>query len=174
MKLKLLLAAIATSVLGFAANAATIDGTISLSGDVDSYAGSGVGDITVDFDADLGAVLSSTNDFQTLTSGACLSCVTAFDISGSSTGLLFSVGDLSYTSTSFSDFIDTGVGITFVAQGYFSGPGFDNTYAPVTFSVSDVGGITINYSAVAAVPVPAAGFLLLGGLGGLAALRRRK
>jgi hypothetical protein len=58
----------------------------------------------------------------------------------------------------------------------FTVTGLDNLYA-LTFraeGTSDSLGGYIDDVSVAAVPVPAAGFLLLGALGGLAALRRRK
>ena len=64
--------------------------------------------------------------------------------------------------------------------------GIGNTFLSTVFTVPDLGqtlvfnwtdakrGAGFDVEVAAAVPVPAAGFLLIGALGGLAALRRRK
>ena len=75
-------------------------------------------------------------------------------------------------------FVDTGSGFTLVAD--------DNTDNPFTFALGTDGNrvsigadgrndsFRVREITVAAVPLPAAGWLMLAGLGGIAALRRRK
>tara|TARA_Y100001933_G_scaffold27806_1_gene23301 strand:- start:8450 stop:9052 length:603 start_codon:yes stop_codon:yes gene_type:complete len=75
-------------------------------------------------------------------------------------------------------FVDTGSGFTQVAN--------DNTDNPFTFALGTDGNrvsigadgrndsFRVREITVAAVPLPAAGWLMLAGLGGIAALRRRK
>lgn len=67
----------------------------------------------------------------------------------------------------------SGVAGAIISPGLTSATGFRISFGPDGFN----GGITqidYSYARVAAVPLPAAGFLLIGALGGMAALRRRK
>jgi hypothetical protein len=97
------------------------------------------------------------------------------DISFAAPGTIWSVGGFSFLAESFTDFLDTGVK-AFTALGTISGNGFDDTPGVLTFSAQS-GGATVSFSSTttpAPIPVPAAGFLLIGALGVLGAMRRRK
>jgi hypothetical protein len=90
-------------------------------------------------------------------------------LAGASQGLLARpLGSISSTSTLTPDWVK--VSYTFTVDG------LDNLYA-LTFraeGTSDSLGGYIDDVSVAPIPVPAAGFLLFGALGALAAVRRRK
>jgi hypothetical protein len=90
-------------------------------------------------------------------------------LAGASQGLFANLlGTMNSTSAVINDWVK--VSYTFTVDG------LDNLYA-LTFRAegtsNELGGFIDDVS-VAPVPVPAAGFLLIGALGGLVALRRRK
>lgn len=81
------------------------------------------------------------------------------------------IGSMSDVRTASTDWVKV--------SNFFKVDGTDNDYA-LTFRAAGtsnkLGGFIddVSVSAVSAVPVPAAGFLLIGAIGGLAAFRRRK
>lgn len=87
--------------------------------------------------------------------------------------IAWSVTDLATNIAIAGSHLVSGLTGTVIAPGLTSGTGFRISFGPDGYN----GGITqidYSYARVAAVPLPAAGFLLLGALGGMAALRRRK
>ena len=87
-------------------------------------------------------------------------------------GLMFTITDGSITP----DILFGGDGLAFEVDGIFSLAGFDPTPGVFRYT-GQQGRESFSFSTsqfTAAVPVPAAGFMLFAGLGGLAATRRKK
>ena len=99
---------------------------------------------------------------------------------------VWSVGDYEFTVTAYTDFYENtmtvgGSDYTFAgfsADGYITKAGDDATNATMLFSTQYENGtkvLRVTFSSgTTPVPVPAAGLMLVTGLGGLAALRRRR
>ncbi|SMX22594.1 VPLPA-CTERM sorting domain-containing protein [Boseongicola aestuarii] len=166
----LTVAALLAAAAPLASVAATIQGEIEIGGEVSLAS---LNDFTgVDFIGD-GIVIVSAGDLSFAKGTA----VTLTDIDFSSPGDIWSVGLFSFVATSFSDILANGFGgKDFEAQGVLSAAGFDNTEG--TFRFSSQSGRTLasfsSSSFTTPIPLPAAGWLLIGGLGGLAAMKRRK
>ena len=104
------------------------------------------------------------------------------DIDFSAPGEIYTGGGFTFTASAFDDFIETTNFKAFTATGTITGNGFDATSGSFALSTqeTDPSDVRVSFSStlesdqVAPIPVPAAGLLLLGGLGGLAAMRRRK
>jgi hypothetical protein len=67
----------------------------------------------------------------------------------------------------------------FLYLAEFDGMADFNNIATLSFSIDTIGGVgsvdgSLNSISIAAVPLPAAGLLILGGFGMLAALRRKR
>lgn len=171
-KLKYVAVAAVISFTPLAASAATISGQIDITGTVNtatsSFSATGGADLNP-----TGIVVIADGDFSSLTPFVSLAALT--DINFAAPGQIWSVGGFSFVASSFFDFLDTGTK-AFSAQGIISHAGFDDTAGLLTFTAQS-GAAKVSFSSTtlpASVPVPAAGFLLVGALGGLAALRRRK
>jgi len=169
---KILKPAIAAAFLALAplaAAAATISGQIDISGQV-NLAGS---DFSITGNVDLedpGLVTSATGDFATTVSFGDLVALT--DIDFNAPGTIWSVGGFMFTASAFANIID-GATKSFTALGTVSGVGFDDTAGVLTFTAQG-GQSSVSFSATTVVPIPAAGLMLLGALGGLGMLRRRR
>lgn len=175
--LKMLKAAAAAATLSLAAvsaQAATIEGDLTFAGlvlvpDSDFSATGGV-----DLVQNISAVFDASGDLA----GA---LVSPFDVDFSAPGTLFSLDNgISFVASLFTEILDG----SFTAAGTLTGGIFDDTAATFTLTTVDslldgfldiyVAEVSITDAAVAPVPLPAAGFLLVGALGGLAAAGRRK
>lgn len=108
----------------------------------------------VDVDVSPGASLTEFCAFWSTGPGGCTGALTS---PGTSTGNI----DLS---------------IAFAAPAYTVGDIVSLTISWTGVTASPIGSLVADFQfdAISIVPVPASGFLLLGGLGGLAALRRRR
>ena len=119
-----------------------------------------------------GVVLIATGDFSTV---AFLSVANLTDISFPAPGQIWSVGGFTFTATSFSGFLNMANTKAFTALGIVTGLGFDATDGILSFSAQgSKGKVSFSSTTVAPIPVPAAGFLLIGALGGLGLLSRRR
>ena len=171
-KLKYVAVAAVISIAPLTASAATISGQIDITGTVNtgtsSFSATGIADLNPK-----GIVVIADGDFNSLTPFVSLATLT--DINFAAPGQIWSVGGFSFVASSFFDFLDTGTK-AFSARGIIAHAGFDDTDGLLTFTAQS-GRAKVSFSSTttpAPVPVPAAGFLLVGALGGLAALRRRK
>ena len=163
---------LALALTPIAAKAATVDGQIDISGTVNLPSSDFTSGGNVDLN-DPGVVLLATGDFATYT--APFSLVSLTDIDFTAPGEIWSVGGFTFTASAFQNVVD-GLIKGFTAIGTITGNGFDATDGVLNFSAQD-SQATVAFSTTTTpvpVPVPAAGLLLLSGLGGIAALRRRK
>ena len=88
-------------------------------------------------------------------------------------GAIWSGGGFTFTASSFSNFLNGPIFYSFVASGVISGNGFDATSGFLTLSAQG-SSATVSFSSTTEIPLPAAGLMLLVGLGGLAAVWRRR
>lgn len=171
-KLKILGVAAVIALSPLAAKAATIYGQIDISGLVNLPGSTFTAAGGVDLE-NPGNVLQATGSFaaEGVSAG---NVVTLADIDFTAPGAIWSVGGFTFTATNFSNIVD-GAYKTFKAVGLvsFSGGGLDDTQGTLSFSAQD-GQTKVSFSSTTVVPVPAAGFLLVGALGALGVARRRK
>ncbi|MFC4670156.1 VPLPA-CTERM sorting domain-containing protein [Seohaeicola nanhaiensis] len=173
MKISKILATTAVAaLLPVMASAATISGQMDISGTVNLGTSNFSAGGNVDLN-DPGIVIQATGDFG-LFATAFSTLVSLTDISFGTPGDIWSAGGFTFTATAFSNIVDAAAK-SFVASGYISGNGYDQTIGSLSFTTQSSGDATVSFSSTTSpVPVPAAGFLLVGGLGAMAALRRRK
>lgn len=168
---KLLLAGAFAIAGPIAAVAATINGQIDIVGLV-NIPGS---NFTIGGNVDLlnpGTVLQATGDFGAPYITPPTSAVLT-DVDFSSPGEIWEVGGFTFTATAFSNILN-GVEKAFHAVGEISGNGFDVTKGVLAFTAQDGQALVSFSTTTTAVPLPASGILLLGGLGGLIAAKRRR
>ena len=164
----------ALSLAAISANAATIEGDLTFAGVVlvptTDYSVTG----GVDIFGDAGFTTASSGDF------AGVSITSVFDIDFDAPGTLFELSNgVSFVASAFVGLVDG----AFSAIGTLTGGIFDDTAATLDFASGDfipdaldfyTADVTITDGSVAPVPLPAAGFLLVGALGGLTVAGRRK
>ena len=181
--MKKLIAAVAfAAAMPFAASAATLNGDIEISGTVNvpptEFSSTG----EVQFALSEAVVLDATGSidglFDTVTetgSFATADTVTVSDFEFDNlAALVWSGNGVSFFLEAVNAFDNDGsdgdlgfVGVGFVTHGGTRSNGF------IEFSTQAGTGV-VSFSSTTVVPLPAAGFLLIGGLGGLVALKRRK
>jgi hypothetical protein len=162
-------AAAVLALAPLAASAATINGAININGDI-NLAGSNFTALGgVDLVQGTGTVSSGVGDFA----GLAGSNVTLTDILFGAPGNIWSVGGFTFAATSFLS-INGGAFPNFTAVGLLSKAGFDDTQGTLLFSAQGNNVSASFSSTTTAVPVPAAGLMLLTALGAAAALRRKK
>lgn len=168
----LALATAVTIAMPIASYAATISGQIDISGTVNLN----TSDFSAGGNADLnnpGFVSYATGDFDTFVNVP--DAVNLTDIDFTAPGAIWNVGGFTFVAHAFSDFIDNAVK-SFTAGGTISGNGFDDTLGTLTFtSQTNDPAVTVSFSSTTTpVPVPAAGLLLIAGLGSLVVAGRKK
>jgi len=168
------LAVAAASMLPLGAMAATIEGQLEIGGTVNlsnsTFAPAGSVDLNTP-----GFVLLATGDFGGLTPPE---SVTLSDIDFANPGVVWAVGGFTYTATSYTSIFDNGTLKGFESLGVVSGTGFDDTVGYLDFSTQgDLNTVSFSISNIVpapTVPLPAAGLLLIAGLGSLAVAGRKK
>lgn len=167
---KLLLAGAFVIAGPVAALAATINGQIDIVGLV-NIPGS---DFTIGGNVDLlnpGTVLQATGDFAPYITPPVSATLT--DVDFSLPGTIWEVAGFTFAATDFFGILN-GTEKAFHANGEISGNGFDVTKGVLSFTAQDGNALVAFSTTTTAVPLPASGILLLGGLGGLIAAKRRK
>ncbi len=153
-------------------SAATINGQIDISGTINLPSSNFSATGNVDFN-NPGLLINASGSFSGLSVG---SFVALTDIDFTAPGTIWTAGIFSFVASSFSEFQNTTTK-AFKAVGLISAAGYDDTFGVMTFSAQKnfpATKVSFSSTAVAPVPLPAGGLLLLSALGGIAAVRRRR
>lgn len=170
-KLKTLGAAAVIALAPLAASAATIHGQIDIGGLVNLPGSNFSAAGNVDLVQGTSTVQQATGTFDAEGVGF-LDLVALTDIDFTTPGAIWSVGGFSFVATGFSSIVD-GVTKSFKAVGIVSHASYDDSEGALSFTTQN-GDTQVSFSSTTVVPVPAAGFLLVGALGALGVARRRK
>ncbi len=169
------LAAVAALTFGAAsASAAMLSGEIGFIGTFEATGGTGLGDATgLSFAGDTNAtVIIGSDDFAGQVGGS----VTMNDFSFGSLPvdpLFTTAGGLSFVLTSISIDLQTDNALDITGTGVYSLAGFDDTVGTFQWTGDELGGLmTYSASGASPIPLPAGIWLMLSGLGVLAARRK--
>lgn len=161
-----------TVAMPFAASAATITGLIGIEGDLVLGGSEFTATGNVDFDGD-GETSTATGSFSGIAANTAVT-LNDFDFTDV-LPTIWAVGDFIFVASHFFDFDNVGSIKGFVANGIISDTvgDLEDTYGQLIFSANESSS-KATFSSVTAVPVPAAGLLLIAGLGALGVAGRRK
>lgn len=156
------------------AQAAMIDGQLDITGVVNVQTSDFMPGGALDFEGN-GNVIIATGDFA----GLLGSSASLFDLAFSAPELVYSVGGFSFTAIGYFGFDNDLPGRGFAANGVLTAVGYDDTPGLLTLSTqsnnSDQLMASFSSSTTATpVPLPASALLLLGALGGLGFVSRRR
>lgn len=179
MKLRTLTLAAAMASFPLVSQAALIQGQLDISGRVNLSNSTFTKTGNVDFDdtvSEIGFADIATGDFSSVNTQYDPN-PTQFDFTDiifSNPGTLYEGGGFEFIATEFFAFDNGAPSLGFMAKGIIRAAGFDDT--PGNFSFSTQSGVAVASfsSTTTVVPLPASVLMLMGALGGLAFLGRRR
>jgi hypothetical protein len=176
MKLRTLALAAAIAAVPLVGQAALIQGQLDITGNINLRGSTFSQTGNVDFDPEQGFANIASGDFSpvnTMFEGD----ATVFDLTDiqfASPGTIYEGGGFEFVATSFFGFDNEGDARGFRANGIIRALGFDDTPGMFSFSTQDDLTNVSFSSTTTVIPLPASVLMLLGALGGLAFIGKRR
>ena len=176
MKLRTLALAAAVAAVPLVGQAALIKGQLDITGNINLSGSTFSPTGNVDFNPETGFSNIATGDFSSINTifegNATVFELT--DIQFASPGTIYSGGGFEFIATSFFGFDNAGEARGFMASGIIRALGFDDTPGKFSFSTQDDLANVSFSSTTTVIPLPASVLMLVGALGGLAFIGKRR